>query len=74
MLDSAAAAEQRGWDLSKQREQAANKQLADNGMTVHTPDPAMRAAFVKVGDTILAEWQKSAGADGEAIIKAYRAK
>jgi TRAP-type transport system periplasmic protein len=74
LLDSAAAAEQRGWDLSRQREQAANKQLADNGMTVHTPDPAMRAAFVKVGETILAEWQKSAGADGEAIIKAYRGK
>ena len=32
----------------------------------------MRTAFAKVGDTILAEWQKSAGADGEAIIKAYR--
>jgi TRAP-type C4-dicarboxylate transport system substrate-binding protein len=74
LLDAAAAAEQRGWDLSRQREQSANKQLADNGMTLHTPDAAMRAAFVKVGDTILAEWQKSAGADGEAIIKAYRAK
>jgi len=74
LLDSAAAAEQRGWDLSKQREQAANKQLADNGMTLHTPDPAMRAAFIKVGDTILAEWQKAAGADGEAIIKMYRGK
>ena len=65
-------AEQRGWDLSKQREQSANKGLADNGMTLHTPDAAMRAAFSKVGDTILAEWQKAAGADGVAIITAYR--
>jgi TRAP-type transport system periplasmic protein len=74
LQDSAAAAEQRGWDLSKQREQAANKQLADNGMTLHTPDAPMRAAFVKVGETILGEWQKAAGADGETIIKAYRGK
>ncbi|MEQ1776142.1 MAG: TRAP transporter substrate-binding protein [Burkholderiales bacterium] len=74
LLESAAAAEKRGWELSKQREQSANKGLADNGMTIHTPDAAMRAAFTKVGETILAEWQKSAGADGEAIIKGYRAK
>jgi len=74
LLDAAAAAEQRGWDLSKQREQAANKQLADSGMTLHTPDAAMRAAFTKVGSVILAEWEKSAGAEGETIIRAYRAK
>ena len=74
LLEAAAVAEQRGWDLSKQREQSANKGLADNGMTVHIPDAAMRAAFTKVGDTILAEWQKAAGADGETIIAAYRKK
>lgn len=74
LLDAAAAAEKRGWDLSRQREQSANKALGDNGMTLHTPDEAMRSAFAKVGDTMLAEWLKSAGADGEAIIKAYRGK
>jgi TRAP-type C4-dicarboxylate transport system substrate-binding protein len=74
LLEAAGVAEKRGWDLSRQREGAANKQLADNGMTMHTPDAAMRGAFAKVGDTILAEWLKAAGADGEAIIKAYRAK
>jgi TRAP-type C4-dicarboxylate transport system substrate-binding protein len=70
----AAAAEKRGWDLSKQREQSANKMLADNGMTVHTPDAALMAALGKIGDTIAAEWLKAAGADGEAILKAYRGK
>jgi TRAP-type transport system periplasmic protein len=74
LIEAAAAAEKRGWDLSRQREQSANKALGDNGMTLHTPDEAMRTAFAKVGDTILAEWLKSAGADGEAIIKAYRAR
>jgi len=71
LLESAAAAETRGWDLSKQREEAANKQLADNGMTLHTPDRQMRGAFVKVGEVILAEWQKAAGAEGDQIIKTY---
>jgi TRAP-type C4-dicarboxylate transport system substrate-binding protein len=74
LTDAAAAAEKRGWELSKQREQSANKMLADNGMTVHTPDAALMASLAKVGDTIAAEWLKAAGADGEAILKAYRAK
>jgi TRAP-type C4-dicarboxylate transport system substrate-binding protein len=74
LTDAAAAAEKRGWELSKQREQSANKMLADNGMTVHTPDAALMSALGKVGDTIAAEWLKAAGADGEAIVKAYRGK
>src|SRR4051812_140063 len=58
ILAAAAAAEKRGWDLSRQREQNANKALADNGMSVLEPDAAMKAAFAKIGDTMLVEWQK----------------
>jgi TRAP-type transport system periplasmic protein len=74
LLDAAAAAEKRGWDLSRQREQTANRLLAENGMSVLEPDAAMKAAFARIGDVMLAEWQKSAGADGEAVIKAYRSR
>ena len=74
LAGAAAVAEKRGWDLSRQREQTANKMLADNGMTVHTPDAAMMAALGRVGETIAGEWLKAAGADGEAIVKAYRGK
>ena len=74
VLAAAADAEKRGWEFGKQREQTANKELAANGMTLHEPDAAMKAAYRKVGETMLAEWQKSAGADGAMIIKAYRAK
>jgi TRAP-type transport system periplasmic protein len=74
VLSAAADAETRGWEFAKQREQSANKELAANGMTLHEPDAAMKAAFRRVGDTMLAEWQKSAGAEGEALIKAYRGK
>ena len=70
----AAAAEKRGWELSKQREQTANKMLADNGMTVQAPNAALMAAMTKIGDTMTSEWLKTAGADGEAIVKAYRGK
>ena len=74
LLEAAAEAEKRGWELSRQREAEANALLAKNGMNVTPPDSAMKAAFEKVGATILAEWQKSAGADGEAMIRAYRGR
>ena len=74
LTDAADAAEKRGWELSRKRESDANKMLADNGMTVHTPDAGLMSAMNKVGDTIAAEWLKAAGADGEAIVKAYRGK
>jgi TRAP-type C4-dicarboxylate transport system substrate-binding protein len=71
---AAAVAEKRGWDMSRKNEADSNKMLADNGMTVHTPDAALMAAMNRIGDTIAAEWLKAAGADGEAIVKAYRGK
>lgn len=55
---AAATAEKRGWEMSKDRERDANSALATNGMTVHEPDAAMKAAFAKVGNQILAEWEK----------------
>jgi TRAP-type C4-dicarboxylate transport system substrate-binding protein len=72
LLDAAQAAEQRGWRLSREREKGGNDTLAKNGVAVIEPDAGMKAALAKVGEQILAEWTKSAGADGQALIKAYR--
>jgi TRAP-type C4-dicarboxylate transport system substrate-binding protein len=74
LVRAAAEAEKRGWDMSRQREASANKMLADNGMTVHTPDAAMMAAFTRIGEQMTAEWLKTTGADGEAIVKAFRGR
>ena len=74
LVAAAAAAEKRGWGLSREREASANKALADNGMTVHKPDAAMMAAYGKVGEAMLGDWLKSTGADGEAIVRAYRGR
>lgn len=71
---AASTAETRGWAMSRQREADANALLAKNGMTVHKPDAGMMKAFGAVGTTMLKEWQAKAGADGAAIVKAYRAK
>ena len=64
-------AEPRGWAMSKQRERDGDETLAKNGMTLHEPSAAMKAAFTKVGKQMAAEWEQKAGADGQAILKAY---
>ncbi len=72
LLKSAAAAEERGWKLSEEKTKFYLGELAKNGMAVTPPSAALQADLKKVGDTMIAEWVKSAGADGQAIIDAYK--
>ncbi|MGK9230668.1 TRAP transporter substrate-binding protein [Inquilinus limosus] len=48
-------------------------QLAAHGMTVEKPSDGWRAELVKIGDTMTQEWLAKAGADGQAIVDAYKA-
>ena len=74
LVKAAAAAEPRGWEMSKQREKDADELLAKNGVSVQEPSAELKAALAKIGDQMAAEWEKSAGADGQAILKAYKGK
>jgi TRAP-type C4-dicarboxylate transport system substrate-binding protein len=71
---AAAEAEPRGWEMSKARETEGDEALAKNGVSVTEPTPELKAALAKIGEQMAAEWEKSAGADGQAILKAYRSK
>jgi TRAP-type C4-dicarboxylate transport system substrate-binding protein len=72
VLKAAAEAETRGWKTSEEKTKFYLEQLAKNGMTVAPPSAALKADMKKVGDTMIGEWQKTAGADGQAILDAYR--
>jgi TRAP-type C4-dicarboxylate transport system substrate-binding protein len=74
VLKAAAAAEPRGWEMSKQREKDADELLAKNGVSVSEPSPELKAALTKIGEQMASEWEKSAGADGQTILKAYKGK
>lgn len=74
LLGAAQDAEPRGWAMSKQRERDGDETLAKNGMTLHEPSAAMKAAFEKVGAQMAKEWEDKAGADGQSIMKAYHKK
>jgi TRAP-type C4-dicarboxylate transport system substrate-binding protein len=71
---AALAAEPRGWEMSKAREKEGDETLAKNGVSVSEANPQLKSALAKIGDQMASEWEKSAGADGQAILKAYRSK
>ncbi len=50
------------------------KQLAAGGMSVQRPGKRLAADLEKIGEIMSAEWTKAAGAEGAAIINAFRGK
>src|SRR6187455_732006 len=74
IVKAAAAAEPRGWEMSKAREKEGDETLAKNGVSVVEANAELRSALSKIGEQMAAEWEKSAGADGQAILKAYKGK
>ena len=74
LLKAAGAAEPRGWEMSKAREKEGDETLAKNGVSVSEANPQLQSALSKIGEQMASEWEKSAGADGQTILKAYRSK
>ncbi len=72
VLKAAAAAEKRGWESSERLDKEYLKELAAKGMTVAEPSDALKKEFANIGNTMTEEWVKAAGADGKAIVDAYR--
>jgi TRAP-type C4-dicarboxylate transport system substrate-binding protein len=72
LLKAAADAEARGWKTSEEKNKWYLEQLAKNGMNVAAPSAQLKADFKKIGDTMTSEWMNNAGADGKAVVDAYR--
>ncbi len=74
VLKAAAEAETRGWKVSEEKNGWYLAQLKDKGMNIQKPSEQLTADLRKVGNYLLAEWQRKAGADGKKVIDAYRAQ
>ena len=72
ILEAARAAEARGLAASIAENELRKDVLRKNGVKVEKPTAALQDAFKKIGAELAAEWSKAAGAEGEAILKAYR--
>ena len=71
-LKAAADAEVRGWKLSEEKNTWYLDQLQQKGMTIVKPPESLTADLRKVGNYMLAEWQRKAGDSGKKVIDNYR--
>ena len=71
LLKAAMDAEARGWKASEEKNGWYLDQLRQKGMTIVKPSAQLTSDLKKVGDTMLQDWMKKAGSDGEAVVKQY---
>ena len=71
---AAAEAETRGWKISQEKNEWYKKALAEKGMKIMTPSPKLMADMRQVGAIMLVDWEKRAGAEGQAVVAAFRKK
>lgn len=72
VLRVAAAAEARGWWRSQDRTKWYGEQLAARGLKVLQPSRALKTGLQQIGERLTGEWLQKAGADGQAVIDAYK--
>lgn len=74
VLKAAAAAQTRGWEMSKTETSQKTQELADNGITVSEPSDDLKQGFNDIGGKMTIEWAETAGDAGFKVLDAYRAQ
>ena len=72
LTKAAADAEVRGWKLSEEKNEWYKKALAEKGMNILVPPAKLVNDMKQVGTIMLADWQKKAGTEGEAIVSSFK--
>ena len=72
VIKAAADAETRGWAASKVANTESLDKLKTGGMQILPAPAALKTDMKKVGDTMLKEWLEKAGAEGQALVDAFR--
>src|SRR5215813_4232698 len=72
LLKAAATAETRGWKMWQDKADWYRDQLKSHGMKVQPPGDTLKSGLKKAGEQLTADWLKKTGADGEAVIAAYK--
>ena len=72
VLKAAADAEVRGWKIAEEKNTEYKRLLTERGMKIHKPSAKLDADMRQVGGIMQADWLKVAGADGAAIVEAYK--
>ena len=74
LLEAAARAEARGWEMSANETQVKTRILEEKGMKVREVSAGFRDELVRIGATMTEEWVAKAGVDGRAVVDAFKAR
>jgi TRAP-type C4-dicarboxylate transport system substrate-binding protein len=72
VIKAAATAEERGWKIWETKTEWYHDEIKKKGMKVLKPSPELQAGFRKIGEQLTADWLKRAGAEGQAVVDAYK--
>jgi len=71
LLAMAKKAETRGWEMSQKETATKTAILRKNGIKIMKPSSELMAGLKAIGARMMADWKKSAGSQGAAILDAY---
>ena len=72
VLKMAKVAEDRGWKVWESKTEWYHDEIAKKGMKVQKPSKALEDGFKKIGEQLTTDWLKRAGAEGQAVVDAYK--
>lgn len=72
VLEAAAAAEKRGWEMSAAEADAKTAIMAENGMIIVEPSEALKAGLQGIGAQMLTNWQANASEAALSILTTYQ--
>jgi TRAP-type C4-dicarboxylate transport system substrate-binding protein len=72
VLDAAAKAETRGWEMSKSESAEMVEVLKENGITVVEPSDDLMTGLREIGAQMLESWKEDAGDTGQQLLDAYQ--
>ncbi|HRK24872.1 MAG TPA: TRAP transporter substrate-binding protein [Beijerinckiaceae bacterium] len=72
VMKAARDAEARGWTTVAEKAGWYINELKAKGMKVQPPGDKLAADLKKLGETLTADWLKKAGAEGQAVVDAFR--
>ena len=71
VLEAAAVAETRGWEMSAAEAETMTAALAENGITVYEPSAELVSGLQEIGATMLESWNANASDSAKAVMDAY---
>lgn len=72
VIKAAKTAEERGWKIAEEKATWYVTELKAKGMKVLPPSPQFKADLAKLGEQLTADWLQKAGAEGKAVVDAFK--